>query len=83
MEAKHTPGAMRTAELIWQCMDQQLADSDPDKFIAQWAEVIDRETAAPELLEALNGLIDDYGLDETIMAGRWDSARSAIAHATE
>lgn len=68
-KAKHTPGSIRAARAIAtspNCMDLLVAftainspmglsknSEDEQRAIASLAEIIDRETAAPELLKAL------------------------------
>lgn len=59
MTTQHTPsaGAMRAAEAILRYEGSNL----PEYIISgrlKWAELIDRETAAPELLEACKAFID-------------------------
>lgn len=50
---KHTPGAMRAAAIV---LDINSLPIDP-KELAETAAIIDRETAAPELLEALKACV--------------------------
>lgn len=76
----HTPGALRAAEAI----NTQLAAVNVRMAPARLAAIIDRETAAPELLEALQDVLAAAGPGwapgfEHVEA----QARAAIARATE
>ncbi len=63
-EPKHTPGAMRAARLIF---DRQARK--------QAAHIIDRETAAPELLDALHEITKGEG---AFSRDRFTHAQNAI-----
>jgi hypothetical protein len=64
---KHTPGALRAAKLIARSDKLRplvFGDVLRETAAQDWAEVIDRETAATELLEALEALpLDSFGDD--------------------
>lgn len=59
-EAKHTSGAMRAAEAIYEIQRHWILAYfqrlPRQRNIDKLAELIDRETAAPEMLEALEAL---------------------------
>jgi len=90
--SEHTPGAIRAAKSCLQGMVElsasgvELTDIDPVD-VDRLAGMIDEETAAPELLAALAGMVDMFerhvsgrsGPDDA--AARWDAARAAIAKA--
>ena len=73
----HTPGAMRAADRI----------HDRHRYASkEWlAEVIDRETAAPDLLDALRLAWDNIGTPAAERSARGVDAviLAAIARATE
>ena len=54
MPNEHTPGALKAARII--VPSEQRGDS---KLIGKVAAIIDRETAVPELLEALKAVHDE------------------------
>ena len=83
-ESKHTPGAVRAASKIMDIIHSELGKTDTGKSptwdLAQkdLAGIIDKETAAPELLEALKSIENDNG---SIPAKIWGMRNRAIAKA--
>jgi hypothetical protein len=76
-KAAHTPGAIRAAKAIFEDVVDQLKQQDivikrgPNEGI--WAEIIDRETAAPEMLEALKEILPlarMYYIDKPLEAAK-------------
>lgn len=64
MTSTHTPGAIRAAQRIHAILKRHLpflADSNVDTLIA----IIDKETAAPELLEAVLLYLSTYADTQT------------------
>lgn len=88
-KAQHTPGALRSAGLIaseFQTWYHYWSQSEPAKAWEEIrdraAEIIERETAAPELLEACTDML---GILNTMLNGRFEhtvnAAQAAIAKA--
>lgn len=63
METKHTPGAMRAAKLIDFSAHTQLQESEQYR-VDEYATIIDKETAAPELLAALESILSGSDMFE-------------------
>lgn len=70
-ESKLTSGAIRAAGKIMDIIHSEMGKTDTEKGpgwdLAQkdLAELIDQETAAPELLEALEAMLDTHRVDGT------------------
>lgn len=72
----HTLGAMRAAEIITNGTTRTMTNLGV-KTLEGVADIIDRQTAASELLAALKGLVSSFGQTHP----HWAQARTAIAKA--
>lgn len=76
--AQPTPGAMRAAMMVRAANPMVGSRASLDEAAA----IIDRETAAPELLEALRGILaNEYVMGVTGFLVEFETARAAIAKA--
>jgi len=80
-ETKHTPGAIRAATAITEMLGNLYS---PEKVVDPIAEIIDRATAAPEMLEAGRGFLHwfyDHAAGAGHLPPQWCELRRAIAKA--
>lgn len=84
-ESKPTPGAIRAAYDIVDSASKYRIENDRERWVDEIARIIDRETAAPELLKALELWQGGYQSEGADWVQQWEdcieATNAAIAHA--